>query len=373
MAAPSNSIKDFQWGNNNVTGNTIKGGLIKYCYSNRGSIKDNVVIDAAAFASFISAYNNTGSILNNFLTNDSKIQVDQNETDVRNNHLTSQSMIFAPNKRFNGIQNNTLSKAEITTQYDGHPGIIEANHITNQTIGIRSIYDFFNNNILGDFSGLEVYQYSNQKWDINGCTAKDIISLLSGAIRKENSAYAITNTGSGYTPGVYYDVPVSGGTGAGAKFDVSITAYGTVQVNIGSYTNQGSGYSVSDVLTLDPFGGGSGLQVTVNNVDYLNGTNLTLPNYAKAYGIFELRNAGGVNIDNIQGLGEFKEGTKFITDTLTPVTFTPTPVASASNGDILFDNPIAKSIKGRGGYGDDFIVLKKEVDYAALINSKIYA
>lgn len=78
----------------------------------------------------------------------------------------------------------------------------------------------------------------------------------------------LTAAGSGYTPGTYYNIPLTGGTGTGA--------YATVVVGVGGnitsarVTLGGSGYVVSNVLSVNSSaigsGGGSGCQLTIGSV-----------------------------------------------------------------------------------------------------------
>lgn len=81
----------------------------------------------------------------------------------------------------------------------------------------------------------------------------------------------ITNAGTGYTNGVYNNIPLTGGSGTDAV--VSITVVGNVVVQI-SFTppgdNHGKNYLVGDVLSCSSglIGGtGTGFQYTVNDVN----------------------------------------------------------------------------------------------------------
>jgi len=80
--------------------------------------------------------------------------------------------------------------------------------------------------------------------------------------------------GTGYTPGFYGNVPLTGGTGTGARASINVTAGGSVGpgpfsatgVNI---TNPGKGYVVGDVLsaTAASIGGtGSGFSIHVASI-----------------------------------------------------------------------------------------------------------
>ena len=66
----------------------------------------------------------------------------------------------------------------------------------------------------------------------------------------------------------YYDVPLSGGSGTGAKVTIEITGYSGIEFN-GSFgktmvTTAGTGYVVGDVLTIpNASTGGSGTDATI--------------------------------------------------------------------------------------------------------------
>ena len=80
---------------------------------------------------------------------------------------------------------------------------------------------------------------------------------------------AITNPGSGYTNGVYTNLPAIGGTGEGALLNV------TVENNIvtsATISYGGSGYTAGDSLTATIGSVGSGFAVTVSSVNNPTGT-----------------------------------------------------------------------------------------------------
>ena len=87
--------------------------------------------------------------------------------------------------------------------------------------------------------------------------------------RQIGSLGAITNPGSGYTNGVYTNLPAIGGTGEGALINV------TVENNIvtsASLSYGGSGYTQGDSLTATIGSVGSGFAVTVSSVNNPTGT-----------------------------------------------------------------------------------------------------
>lgn len=87
--------------------------------------------------------------------------------------------------------------------------------------------------------------------------------------RQIGSLGAITNPGSGYTNGVYTNLPATGGTGEGALLNVTV-ASGIVSSATISYG--GSGYTNGDSLTATIGSTGSGFAVTVSSVNNPTGT-----------------------------------------------------------------------------------------------------
>jgi len=80
---------------------------------------------------------------------------------------------------------------------------------------------------------------------------------------------AITNPGSGYTNGVYTNLPATGGTGEGALINVTV-AGGIVTAATLSYG--GSGYTAGNSLTATIGSIGSGFAVNVSSVNNPTGT-----------------------------------------------------------------------------------------------------
>ena len=89
-----------------------------------------------------------------------------------------------------------------------------------------------------------------------GATVNFNVSSISGSV---------TNAGTLYTQGIYNDVALTGGNGSNATGTITIGAVGNI---IGlTFTNQGSGYQVGDVLSVnnaDVGGTGSGFEYTIN-------------------------------------------------------------------------------------------------------------
>jgi hypothetical protein len=92
-------------------------------------------------------------------------------------------------------------------------------------------------------------------------------SIVRGRIA---SLGAIT-PGSSYSDGVYYDVPLTGGSGTGAQATITVSSNQVVSATI---TAPGVGYATTDVLSAGSVIGlsGSGFSVPVNTVNNENGT-----------------------------------------------------------------------------------------------------
>ena len=83
--------------------------------------------------------------------------------------------------------------------------------------------------------------------------------------------------GSAYVAGTYENVPLTGGTGSGAKANITVSAGGAV--NAVTITNRGLGYVAGDTLSAvnsNLGGAGSGFSVPVATVDALTGSCLRL-------------------------------------------------------------------------------------------------
>lgn len=89
-----------------------------------------------------------------------------------------------------------------------------------------------------------------------GATVNFNVSSISGSV---------TNAGTLYTQGIYTDVPLTGGNGSNAIGTITVGAIGNV---IGlTFTNQGSGYQVGDILSVnanDVGGTGSGFEFSID-------------------------------------------------------------------------------------------------------------
>ena len=84
---------------------------------------------------------------------------------------------------------------------------------------------------------------------------------------------SITTAGSGFDNGLYFNVPLFGGSGSGATATVTVSGGTITSVDIAS---SGAGYAVGDVLTVDSFATAT---VTVVSVGNLSGTSWLGDNY----------------------------------------------------------------------------------------------
>jgi len=86
-------------------------------------------------------------------------------------------------------------------------------------------------------------------------------------------------SGAGYPNGVYYNVPLSGGSGSGLTVTVTVSQNGVSNIN---FTNPGVLYSPGDILTVDSTyigGTGTGFSITVQGVSNISGTSWLGDNY----------------------------------------------------------------------------------------------
>lgn len=100
-------------------------------------------------------------------------------------------------------------------------------------------------------------------------------SLVQGYI---TNLGAITG-GSGYTTGVYYNVPLTGGSGSGALATIVVTGGIVTSVDL---TSEGSLYVVGDSLTAATtyIGGGTNFSVSVTGINNSDGTSWLADNYS---------------------------------------------------------------------------------------------
>lgn len=100
-------------------------------------------------------------------------------------------------------------------------------------------------------------------------------SIVQGAI----SALGTVVGGTGYTTGVYSNIPLTGGSGAGATATIVVTGGAVTQVTVGT---SGSLYVVGNVLTTSSAyigGSGTGFSITVSAINNASGTTWLSDNY----------------------------------------------------------------------------------------------
>lgn len=99
-------------------------------------------------------------------------------------------------------------------------------------------------------------------------------SIVSGVI----TSVRISNAGTNYSNGTYYDVPLIGGAGASATATITVTNGSITNVTL---ENGGSLYLTDDTLTQNDIrlGGGSGLAIRVLTINNSTGTSWLGDNY----------------------------------------------------------------------------------------------
>jgi hypothetical protein len=103
-------------------------------------------------------------------------------------------------------------------------------------------------------------------------------SIVQAAINQ----VTITNGGTGYSNGAYFNVPLNGGSGSTATADIVVSGGAITSVII---SNRGCQYSANNTLTVSNTnvgGTGSGFILTVNSVTNANGTTWLGDNFETA-------------------------------------------------------------------------------------------
>lgn len=126
--------------------------------------------------------------------------------------------------------------------------------IMNSTDGINYV-------ISGYSGGLEQWQTDNDNGVGSGPSVYTVVGPL--------AEITITANGASYVNGVYTNVPLTGGTGAGATANIIVTG-GAVSSAV--VVSGGDGYTIGDVISVATAsiggGPGAGFLATVNTLDY---------------------------------------------------------------------------------------------------------
>jgi hypothetical protein len=133
---------------------------------------------------------------------------------------------------------NPLADPEptVTAASRKYIGKVDVNNLERSTTK-ETIVEFFK-----DFNVGKKISQITKVGDV--CTITTETNHGLGGVRKTT----ISSSGSGFTSGTYYDIPLCGGTGSNATANVTINPSGSVsEVSI---ANPGSGYSIGDVLSL---------------------------------------------------------------------------------------------------------------------------
>jgi hypothetical protein len=117
-----------------------------------------------------------------------------------------------------------------------------------------------------------IFHINDQCWSVGTGSFFSSSALVTTPLNRGPVAVAhITTAGSGFGNGLYFGVPLLGGTGSGAKAIITVNVSGVVsQVSILGGAGQGTLYTVGDVLTVAPGalgGSGSGFTCTVAFVE----------------------------------------------------------------------------------------------------------
>lgn len=131
----------------------------------------------------------------------------------------------------------------------------------------------------------------------------------------------ILNTGSNYTPNVYTDVPLQGGSGTGAIADIEFAGdAGNGQATSVTITNNGSGYALNDILTVNNsdlplplsagggFSGGSGFQWQINAIPYTVSDVVPVSNGSGGYQVGDVLTASNATIGFGSATGNITNG-----------------------------------------------------------------
>jgi len=175
----------------------------------------------------------------------------------------------------------------------------------------------------------------------NNYVVGDTLSCAASAIGVGIATGTISNAGSGYTPGTYYNVPLTTLTGTGSLANANITVNSAGNVSFVSIPSPGIGYAATNTVSasaLNLGGLGSGFVYTVSTVNASTGFSAQVDNLQTGlvgrvtvttpginYLVGDVLSAasstiGGVN-GVITGLGTFVAGSGYTNGTtVTPLT-----------------------------------------------------
>lgn len=101
--------------------------------------------------------------------------------------------------------------------------------------------------------------------ELEGGGSEEPAAPVTGAVNTLSNGSLVG--GSGYTEGTYNDVPLTGGTGSGARADIGVSGDAVTVVSLDA---AGDGYTAGDVLSADDAnlggGGGSGFSIAVGSI-----------------------------------------------------------------------------------------------------------
>lgn len=112
-------------------------------------------------------------------------------------------------------------------------------------------------------------------------TTSYTITELNGAAGAMPTVSTSGSGGTNYTNGVYDNVPLTGGSGSGARANLTVINNSVTFTDpTEAITYSGNGYQVGDILTVDPIyigNGISGLSLTSGGTNYTNGSYYNVP------------------------------------------------------------------------------------------------
>ncbi len=217
----------------------------------------------------------------------------------------------------------------------------------------------------------------------NDYSANDVLSCAAADIGNGVTAFGAIVGGSGYVNGIYPNVPLTGGTGSGAKATITVSGGLVISVTL---TSAGVGYTVADSLTTantNLGGAGGGFTVAVSTVASSSGFQcevaslktgavgaVTLTADGSGYAVGDILSASIEDIGGISGIissfggitpGNYyvNSSTAFVTGSISGTVLTVSAVTSGTLavGQTLFGTGISANTvitalgTGTGGVG----------------------